>query len=145
MHGDLRHLVCIDHLVCILLYGINFFTGYAPCLELTGPDFQSVFNLNLWAANAKLISYYMVYGLVHSHRRYDPRLIVFAVEHRGVLFLSTASTVSMHAHASDSQSLTILVYNISIVRLRSTHSRKQGSHHQIRRAQTSRSILAKLA
>ncbi|KAJ7648397.1 glycoside hydrolase family 35 protein [Mycena polygramma] len=36
--------------------------GYAPCAELTGPDFQSVFNKQLWASNAKLISYYMVYG-----------------------------------------------------------------------------------
>ncbi|KIM73346.1 glycoside hydrolase family 35 protein [Piloderma croceum F 1598] len=36
--------------------------GYEPCLKLTGPDFQSVFNLNLWAANAKLINYYMIYG-----------------------------------------------------------------------------------
>ncbi|KAF8624403.1 hypothetical protein AX15_005885 [Amanita polypyramis BW_CC] len=36
--------------------------GYAPCRVLTGPDFQSVFNLQLWASNSKLISYYMVYG-----------------------------------------------------------------------------------
>ncbi|KAJ7133272.1 glycoside hydrolase family 35 protein, partial [Mycena epipterygia] len=36
--------------------------GYAPCAELTGPDFQSVFNLQLWASNAKLINYYMLYG-----------------------------------------------------------------------------------
>ncbi|KAJ6517875.1 glycoside hydrolase family 35 protein [Mycena vitilis] len=36
--------------------------GYAPCAELTGPNFQSVFNKQLWASNAKLISYYMVYG-----------------------------------------------------------------------------------
>ncbi|KAF9561800.1 glycoside hydrolase family 35 protein [Agrocybe pediades] len=36
--------------------------GYAGCRVLTGPDFQSVFNLQLWASNAKLISYYMLYG-----------------------------------------------------------------------------------
>ncbi|CAK5270671.1 unnamed protein product [Mycena citricolor] len=36
--------------------------GYAACAQLTGPAFQSVFNKNLWAANAKLISYYMLYG-----------------------------------------------------------------------------------
>ncbi|KAF8238073.1 glycoside hydrolase family 35 protein [Tricholoma matsutake] len=36
--------------------------GYGPCRVLTGPDFQSVFNLQLWASNAKLISYYMLYG-----------------------------------------------------------------------------------
>ncbi|PPQ64157.1 hypothetical protein CVT24_008792 [Panaeolus cyanescens] len=36
--------------------------GYDACRTLTGPDFQSVFNLNLWASNAKLINYYMLYG-----------------------------------------------------------------------------------
>ncbi|KAF8879099.1 glycoside hydrolase family 35 protein [Gymnopilus junonius] len=36
--------------------------GYAGCRVLTGPDFQSVFNLQLWASNAKLINYYMLYG-----------------------------------------------------------------------------------
>ncbi|KAG9315962.1 glycoside hydrolase family 35 protein [Chiua virens] len=36
--------------------------GYEPCRILTGSDFESVFNLNLWAANAKLINYYMLYG-----------------------------------------------------------------------------------
>ncbi|EEB90827.1 hypothetical protein MPER_10919, partial [Moniliophthora perniciosa FA553] len=36
--------------------------GYEKCRELTGPDFQSVFNLQLWASNAKLINYYMTYG-----------------------------------------------------------------------------------
>ncbi|KAJ7022668.1 glycoside hydrolase family 35 protein [Mycena alexandri] len=36
--------------------------GYPPCAELTGPSFQSVFNKQLWASNAKLISYYMLYG-----------------------------------------------------------------------------------
>jgi hypothetical protein len=43
-----------------------FDTGYAPCRVLTGPDFQSVFNLQLWASNAKLINYYMLYGYVQS-------------------------------------------------------------------------------
>ncbi|KAG6889848.1 hypothetical protein C0992_003827 [Termitomyces sp. T32_za158] len=36
--------------------------GYAPCRVLTGPDFQSVFNMQLWASNAKLINYYMFFG-----------------------------------------------------------------------------------
>ncbi|KAJ7327585.1 glycoside hydrolase family 35 protein [Mycena albidolilacea] len=36
--------------------------GYALCAELTGPNFQSVFYKQLWASNAKLISYYMLYG-----------------------------------------------------------------------------------
>ncbi|KAG6840788.1 hypothetical protein C0991_004328 [Blastosporella zonata] len=36
--------------------------GYAPCRVLTGPNFQSVFNLQLWASNAKMINYYMFYG-----------------------------------------------------------------------------------
>ncbi|KIY43874.1 glycoside hydrolase family 35 protein [Fistulina hepatica ATCC 64428] len=36
--------------------------GYAKCWELTNPEFQSVFNLHLWASNAKLINYYMFYG-----------------------------------------------------------------------------------
>ncbi|KAE9399468.1 glycoside hydrolase family 35 protein [Gymnopus androsaceus JB14] len=36
--------------------------GYADCEILTGPDFQSVFNRQLWASNAKLTSYYMIYG-----------------------------------------------------------------------------------
>ena len=38
--------------------------GYGSCRVLTGPDFQSVFNLQLWASNAKLINYYMLYGYV---------------------------------------------------------------------------------
>lgn len=36
--------------------------GYDACRILTGPSFQSVFNLQLWADNAKLINYYMFYG-----------------------------------------------------------------------------------
>ncbi|KAK7019437.1 hypothetical protein VNI00_018047 [Paramarasmius palmivorus] len=36
--------------------------GYERCRELTGADFQSVFDLQLWASNAKLINYYMTYG-----------------------------------------------------------------------------------
>ncbi|KAI9568565.1 glycoside hydrolase family 35 protein [Boletus coccyginus] len=36
--------------------------GYDQCRVLTGADFENVFNLNLWAANAKLINYYMLYG-----------------------------------------------------------------------------------
>ncbi|KAH9850132.1 glycoside hydrolase superfamily [Lenzites betulinus] len=36
--------------------------GYAACGVLTGPDFEDVFYKQNWAANVKLISYYMVYG-----------------------------------------------------------------------------------
>ncbi|KIJ17952.1 glycoside hydrolase family 35 protein [Paxillus involutus ATCC 200175] len=36
--------------------------GYDQCRTLTGPDFENVFYLNLWASNAKLINYYMLYG-----------------------------------------------------------------------------------
>ncbi|RXW18167.1 hypothetical protein EST38_g7685 [Candolleomyces aberdarensis] len=36
--------------------------GFDACRILTGPDFMSVFNLQLWAGNAKLINYYMFYG-----------------------------------------------------------------------------------
>ncbi|KAF9018457.1 glycoside hydrolase family 35 protein [Hymenopellis radicata] len=36
--------------------------SYPPCAVLTGPEFMSVFNLQLWASNAKLINYYMLYG-----------------------------------------------------------------------------------
>lgn len=105
MPGDLQHLVmtsiaftfgAIDRRRCQL--------GYGPCLELTGPDFQSVFNLNLWAANAKLISYYMGYGCVPHIQHYTPRLTVYSVVHRGVLFLSMAYTVSqlpLRSHSRD--------------------------------------------
>ncbi|KAJ3813869.1 glycoside hydrolase family 35 protein [Lentinula aff. lateritia] len=36
--------------------------GYPQCEILTGPDFQSVFNRQLWASNAKLTNFYMIYG-----------------------------------------------------------------------------------
>ncbi|TCD66865.1 hypothetical protein EIP91_000819 [Steccherinum ochraceum] len=36
--------------------------GYDACEVLTGPDFQDVFYKQNWASNAKLISYYMLYG-----------------------------------------------------------------------------------
>ncbi|OBZ71548.1 putative beta-galactosidase A [Grifola frondosa] len=36
--------------------------GYDACELLTGPDFQDVFYKQNWAGNAKLISYYMLYG-----------------------------------------------------------------------------------
>ncbi|THH16529.1 hypothetical protein EW146_g4124 [Bondarzewia mesenterica] len=36
--------------------------GYDNCRELTGTDFESVFYRALWASNAKLMSFYMVYG-----------------------------------------------------------------------------------
>ncbi|KAF8873040.1 hypothetical protein BD779DRAFT_1477252 [Infundibulicybe gibba] len=53
--------------------------AYPPCRVLTGPDFQSVFDRQLWASNAKLINYYMIYGQG-------------AAVHHGVSFLSMAST-----------------------------------------------------
>lgn len=66
MHGDPMHQV-YNALAYLFKYlsenSCNFFfPGYAPCRVLTGPDFQSVFNLQLWASNAKLINYYMLYG-----------------------------------------------------------------------------------
>ncbi|PIL34795.1 hypothetical protein GSI_02582 [Ganoderma sinense ZZ0214-1] len=36
--------------------------GYDACAVLTGPDFQDVFYKHNWAANVKLVSYYMFYG-----------------------------------------------------------------------------------
>ncbi|KAG9025922.1 hypothetical protein FRB95_009626 [Tulasnella sp. JGI-2019a] len=36
--------------------------GYGACKQLTGPGFESVFDLNLWANNAKMINIYMIYG-----------------------------------------------------------------------------------
>ena len=36
--------------------------GYDACELLTGPDFQDVFYKHNWAANMKLVSYYMFYG-----------------------------------------------------------------------------------
>ncbi|PIL34820.1 hypothetical protein GSI_02607 [Ganoderma sinense ZZ0214-1] len=36
--------------------------GYDACETLTGPAFQDVFYKQNWAANVKLISYYMLYG-----------------------------------------------------------------------------------
>ncbi|KAI5120768.1 hypothetical protein M0805_004731 [Coniferiporia weirii] len=36
--------------------------GYLACQELTGADFQDVFYKALWAANAKMLSFYMLYG-----------------------------------------------------------------------------------
>lgn len=38
--------------------------GYDACHTLTGPDFMNVFYKNNWAANEKLVSYYMVFGYV---------------------------------------------------------------------------------
>lgn len=39
--------------------------GYDACEVLTGPDFQDVFYKQNWASNAKLMSFYMLYGLVY--------------------------------------------------------------------------------
>ena len=49
-------------LVSLSTISIVPYLGYAQCEILTGPDFQSVFNRHLWAMNAKLTSYYMIYG-----------------------------------------------------------------------------------
>ena len=37
--------------------------GYDACEVLTGPNFQDVFYKQNWASNAKLMSFYMLYGL----------------------------------------------------------------------------------
>jgi hypothetical protein len=71
--------------------------GYEPCAELTGPAFQSVFNLQLWASNAKLINYYMLYGCgfisCSSCERRRRMLIIcdYAGAHLGARCLSRAS------------------------------------------------------
>ncbi|KAH8822595.1 glycoside hydrolase family 35 protein [Flagelloscypha sp. PMI_526] len=36
--------------------------GYDGCYDLTNPAFMSVFNLQLWSSNAKMINYYMFFG-----------------------------------------------------------------------------------
>ncbi|KAG8932475.1 hypothetical protein FRC02_001099, partial [Tulasnella sp. 418] len=36
--------------------------GYEACKTLTGHEFESVFNLNLWAQNVKMANIYMAYG-----------------------------------------------------------------------------------
>ncbi|KAI5120764.1 hypothetical protein M0805_004727 [Coniferiporia weirii] len=36
--------------------------GYPACQELTGADFEDVFYKALWAANVKLVNYYMIFG-----------------------------------------------------------------------------------
>ncbi|KAF7978635.1 hypothetical protein HWV62_45132 [Athelia sp. TMB] len=36
--------------------------GYTACEELTGASFENVFYRQLWASNAKMINFYMVYG-----------------------------------------------------------------------------------
>ena len=67
MHGDPLHQVN-SNVVCLMgvgeLTGTLTNLGYESCRVLTGPEFQSVFNLQLWASNAKLINYYMLYGCV---------------------------------------------------------------------------------
>ncbi|EIM90945.1 glycoside hydrolase family 35 protein [Stereum hirsutum FP-91666 SS1] len=36
--------------------------GYDGCRLMTGPDYESVYYRSLWAANGKMINFYMVYG-----------------------------------------------------------------------------------
>ncbi len=48
--------------ICLLMVYMTVFSGYANCGILTGADFMSVFYRQLWAANAKLVNYYMIYG-----------------------------------------------------------------------------------
>jgi hypothetical protein len=67
------------------------FVGYGPCRVLTGPDFQSVFNLHLWASNAKLINYYMFFGYANSDffsRCCENSHFFRKVGHLGVRFLT---------------------------------------------------------
>ncbi|QRW22851.1 glycoside hydrolase family 35 protein [Rhizoctonia solani] len=54
--------------------------GYEACRQLTGPEFSQVFNLGLWANNAKMVNLYMLYGGTtwgymtfpeFTHREYD--------------------------------------------------------------------------
>jgi hypothetical protein len=79
-HGVRQHQVApsltfANHSLLFLLVDILLlFSGYDPCLQLTGPDFQSVFNLNLWAANAKLINYYMIYGYIYLEMQSQSRV-----------------------------------------------------------------------
>jgi len=72
--------------------------GYGPCRTLTGPDFQSVFNLHLWASNAKLINYYMFYGSEKSlllPYHLDTHFYCFLVVPRGVVSHSMEYTPRM--------------------------------------------------
>ena len=41
--------------------------GEENCREMTGPNFQSVFNRHMWASNAKLMNFYMTYGYELYH------------------------------------------------------------------------------
>jgi hypothetical protein len=68
MRGVLDRLVSPDRLCSLFVLTDSKPIGYRPsCEYLTGPEFMSVFNKQLWASNAKMISYYMVYGWVlHS-------------------------------------------------------------------------------
>jgi hypothetical protein len=50
------------NLAALCRLSLTFAEGYDACKQLTGPDFLSVYNLHLWASNAKMINYYMLYG-----------------------------------------------------------------------------------
>lgn len=64
MHGVPRRQVYpLIYVIGKSSYGLQ---GYHQCRILTGADFENVFNLNLWAANAKLINYYMLYGYEYT-------------------------------------------------------------------------------
>ena len=45
--------------------------GYNACVARIGPDFEDIFYKNNWAANAKMISYYMTYGCVTDKLRQE--------------------------------------------------------------------------
>jgi hypothetical protein len=62
MLGVLVHQVCLFILTVDNATCFQFTAGYDNCRQLTGPDFMSVFNLQLWAGNAKMINFYMLYG-----------------------------------------------------------------------------------
>ena len=74
-------------------YQLPFVIGYVPCRVLTGPDFQSVFNMQLWASNAKLINYYMFFGYsIQLCPRVPTRAdVVIIVARHGVVYLSLVS------------------------------------------------------
>src|SRR5713101_1137193 len=69
--------------------------GYSSCRELTGPDFESVFYRGLWASNAKLMNFYMIYGYAFRPLAVDIYTSFFPVVHRGAVFPFTVSIASL--------------------------------------------------
>ena len=50
--------------------------GHDACEVLMGPDFEDVFYKNNWAANIKMMLYYMFYGYAYWHTSTMSLLIV---------------------------------------------------------------------